>query len=214
MFLLNKNYIINVESHEIADLYFEEFKANKSFAKTTIRIIKKLNELKKNYTQHLEDYKQAYELIDKNDATTSEEQYEKLIADFSAHSKVLQNKIDYYNSLKNEVYSCFKENQTQILENFSNNQKPYSFEQKNEIVKSADELVSLFSQYVSTKDSFKTLLKEGNPVTEDEMMFFDSKVNSMKAKLDSFPFCPDFDYTEMICLAKQVKGLQIEEEKE
>lgn len=214
MLLWNKNFVLNVEDPAIADLYFEEFKSNKSFAKTTSLVLKKLNSLRQTYVDFLEDYKFAFEQIDKEDVTLSEEQLAKLFSDFSSHSSVLQRRIDYVDLLKSEVYAFFKENQTQIFKNFENDQNTFNFEQKIEIVESAKEIDSLFSKFVSTKNAFQKLLKEGNPVTEDEVMFFDAKVNKLKKEMESFPFSTGLCYDEMIASAKKIQDLKFEDEKE
>ncbi len=213
MIVWNKNYILNFENPEVADLYFEALKRNQSFAKTTVNIIGKLNNMKSRYNELLEDYKKTYNSIKDDDTNLLTEQTTKLYTDYLKYSKSLERNIQHIDFLKFEVYNSFESNQTQILENFSKNPEKYSEEQIQDITKTSKDLVALHSRFTKTKRELAEAMQE-EPVTLDDVMFYENRIDDLNRKMQSFPFLPEKNYDEMIAIAEKINKMQFESEPE
>lgn len=213
MIVWNKNYILNFENPEIADLYFEALKRNQSFAKTTIAIIDKLNKMKKNYGELLENYKNVYNSIKDDETDLISQQPTKLYTDYLKYSKSLERNIQHVDFLKFEIYNSFEANQTQILDSFAKNSEKYSEEQIADITKASKELVSLHSKFIKTKRDLAEIMQE-EPVTVDDLAFYENRIDDLNKKMQTFPFLPEKNYEELIELAKKVNDMEFEPEKE
>lgn len=213
MIVWNKNYILNFENPEIADLYFEALKRNQSFAKTTIAIIDKLNKMKKNYGELLENYKHVYNSIKDDETDLISQKPTKLYTDYLKYSKSLERNIQHVDFLKFEIYNSFEANQTQILDSFAKNSEKYSEEQIADITKSSKELVSLHSKFIKTKRDLAEIMQE-EPVTVDDLVFYENRIDDLNKKMQTFPFLPEKNYEELIELAKKVNNMEFEPEKE
>lgn len=213
MQLWYRNSILEFENREVCDLYFDAFKANKSFAKTTANIICVLNAKKEQLEKNLEDYEKAYKSIKNDISFVVDENPNQNYSSFLKYSAELGSKISHIEFLKYEVFQAFKENQTRFLAEFSLNPEKYSHSEKVEMKKTADEICNLYTKFDNTKSQLDEAL-QSDAVTLDQVLFVESQINTLRNKLETFPFSTEEDYSEMLNYANLISGMLLKEEDE
>ena len=196
MQLWYRDSILEFNNSEVCDLFYEAFKANQSFAKTTSNIIRKLNKKKQQLEENLADLEKAYKSIKHDVSFVIDENPNQNYCSFLKYSNELGSKIAHVEFLKYEVFQAFKDNQTKLFAEFVSS--PESF---------------LYQKFDDTKCQLAEVLKI-EAVTLDQVLFVESQINDLQEKINAFPFSTEEDYSKMVDYATRIEGMALENEPE
>lgn len=213
MQLWYRDSILEFENGEVCNLFFEAFKSNQSFAKTTSNIIRKLNAKKQQLEQNLADLEKAYKSIKHGVSFAIDENPNQNYCTFLKYSTELDAKIAHVDFLKYEVFQAFKNNQTNLFAEFVSNPEKFTASRQIEMKKTAEETNVLYQKFDNTKCQLAEVLKT-EVVTLDQLLFVESQINTLQEKINSFPFSTEEDYSEMIENATLIEGMSIEDSQE
>ncbi len=213
MQLWYRDSILEFNNSEVCDLFYEAFKANQSFAKTTSNIIRKLNKKKQQLEENLADLEKAYKSIKHDVSFAIDENPNQNYCSFLKYSNELSAKIAHVEFLKYEVFQAFKENQTKFFAEFVSNPENFTSSSQIEMKKTAEETSFLYQKFDNTKCQLAEVLKI-EAVTLDQVLFVESQINDLQEKINAFPFSTEEDYSKMVDYATRIEDMAIENEPE
>lgn len=213
MQLWYRDSILEFNNSEVCNLFYEAFKTNQSFAKTTSNIIRKLNKKKQQLEENLADLEKAYKSIKHDVSFVIDENPNQNYCSFLKYSNELGAKIDHVEFLKYEVFQAFKDNQTKIFAEFVSSPEKFTASSQIEMKKTAEETSFLYQKFDNTKCQLAEVLKT-EAVTLDQVLFVESQINDLQEKINAFPFSAEEDYSKMVDYATQIEGMAIENEPE